>query len=215
MERRWGTMTWQQPPPGYPSPQGYPPAYGAPPQPPQPPPKKPTSAIEVLGLVLALFGVLGLCGFCALAGVRKPSEAGGSTGATATVPRAPPAGKPPTYKRLGTFAKNGSGELWDNVQVSPRITRDELITLAKHLHYQDPARPVRFLTDGSQYEKYRLYDIHYGTPQGASHPYPKAWVEQHYIARMSCMMVSGGCEWRLSRAFSERFGPDETIAYLE
>ncbi len=125
---------------------------------------------------------------------------------------------PVEYKDLESFKKNGTGEMWRNVMISPKFKRDELIALAKYLHDKYPGSPIRIFTDDAKFEEYMQRDIHYPDP---AYTYPEKWASKHYIARIQATSSDGGKtrRWQLfpvsSAAYKLVTGSAEVIADLD
>ena len=101
---------------------------------------------------------------------------------------------PVQYKELAAFKKNGDGEVWRNVAVSPKVKRDELIALAKFLRHKYPLTPIRIFTDddNEKFEEFMRWDIHY--PNDA-YPPPREWLRKHGIAKIQATSNDGGRTW--------------------
>jgi hypothetical protein len=125
---------------------------------------------------------------------------------------------PVEYKDLESFRKNGTGEVWRNVVVSPKIKRDELIALAKFLHDKHHGVPFRIFTDDAKFVEFMERDIHYPDP---AYTYPEKWASKHYVARIQSTSNDGGRtrQWFLwavsSAAYKFVRGDGEVIADLD
>ncbi len=104
-----------------------------------------------------------------------------------------------------------AGRLWRNIVVSPKIKKEELITLAQQLHRENPNVSFRFFTDASKFQEFVSWDKNYPS---AAYPYPKEWTKKHYLAMINQMLG----EWQLYASdggFKKFKLEDSVIARLE
>lgn len=81
----------------------------------------------------------------------------------------------PKYYNLGTYQT--SGRLWKAIRISPFLTEEEIISLAKAIHSTDPTGEYKIFDDDdrTEYEKYKYWEENY--PEGEY----DTWASERYV----------------------------------
>lgn len=87
-----------------------------------------------------------------------------------------------------------SGTTWRGILIPPKLDRETLIRPARELHARNPTTAFHFVDDAAQYEPFMMSTLHY---PDATFPYPEEWANQHELAMVNRMLVSGGPRWQL------------------
>lgn len=99
------------------------------------------------------------------------------------------------FHEIESYRKDGGrGDLWRNVVVSPKITREQITTLARDLHRAAPDARIRILSDDKEFQAFKLRDQNYPNP---AYKYPEKWARKHYLAIINFMGGAGGGRWEL------------------
>lgn len=105
------------------------------------------------------------------------------------------------------------GRVWRAIIIEKGVGKEELISLARHLHKGDPASSVRFFDDDTLFEQFRGWDENYPNPK---FPSPEKWADEHYIALLNLIQDNKGRRWELWTMFSNpQLGETQNLAVIE
>ena len=85
--------------------------------------------------------------------------------------------------------------------ISKKLSKQELINIARQLHQEHPHTFFHFFDDNSKIKEYVQWDMHYPNP---NYPYPEKWVDKHLKADINKMFTREGLQWQLIEPFGSK-----------
>ncbi len=94
----------------------------------------------------------------------------------------------PQYKELRAY--RASGQVWRNILIPKKLSKNQIIILAKELHKADATSSFNILDDDSQFEEFVNGETNIRNSS------PEKWIAIHHIAMIN-KMFRDKLEWDL------------------